>query len=173
MFLVVTLVRQKQIENFPLDQRHIWWLIYYWHTLYQLPGCRPGCLSHNMYSYCRWFWWMSGSFYSHPSHGQSESQGDTMLILHCLKPSGHYTSLSLHVTLSLVIAYFLNAMPMGWVMAWTTELAKYIHVHNTAKLLQMKEQALSLNIQMSTNMYGMPVWGRAAFWLDKRAWWVS
>ena len=29
---------------------------------------------------------------------------------------------------------------MGWVMAWTTELRKYIHMHNTAKLLHMKER---------------------------------
>ena len=26
-------------------------------TLYQLPGCSPGCLSQNMHSYCRWLWW--------------------------------------------------------------------------------------------------------------------
>ena len=45
-----------------------------------------------------------------------------------------------------------NAMPMGWVMAWTTKLRKYTHVHNTAKLLQMKEHALSINIQISTNI---------------------
>ena len=43
-----------------------------------------------------------------------------------------------------------NAMPVGWVMAWTTHLRKY--THNTAKLLQMKEHALSLNIQISTNL---------------------
>ena len=35
-----------------------------------------------------------------------------------------------------------------WVMVAETKLRKYIHVHNTAKLLQMKENALPLNIQM-------------------------
>ena len=29
---------------------------------------------------------------------------------------------------------------------------KYIHVHNTAKLLQVKEHVLPLKIQMSTNI---------------------
>ena len=45
-----------------------------------------------------------------------------------------------------------NVMSMGWVMAWTIKLKKYIHVHITAKLLQMKERALSLNIQLNTNI---------------------
>ena len=90
----------------------------------------------------------------HPWHGKSGSQADTKLILHCLKPSGHYT-LSLHVTqlLFLVIACFYS-MPYQWVwvMAGTTKVRKYIYVHNTAKLLQMRERALSLNIQISTNV---------------------
>ena len=46
-----------------------------------------------------------------------------------------------------------------WVMAAETKLRKYIHVHNTAKLLQMKEHALSLNIQMSTNIiFWQDIW---------------
>ena len=36
-----------------------------------------------------------------------------------------------------------------WVMAAETKLRKYIRVHNTGKLLQMKEHVLPLNIQMS------------------------
>ena len=67
-------------------------------------------------------------------------------------PSRHHTSLSRHATLSCFpgdCMLLFNAMPMGWMMAWTTKLRKYTHVHNTAKLLQMKEHALSLNIQMT------------------------
>ena len=37
-------------------------------------------------------------------------------------------------------------------MAAETKLRKYIHVHDTAKLLQMKEHALPQNIQMNTNI---------------------
>ena len=37
-------------------------------------------------------------------------------------------------------------------MAAETKLTKYIYVHNAAKFLQMKEHALPLNIQMSTNI---------------------
>ena len=37
-------------------------------------------------------------------------------------------------------------------MAVETKLRMYIHVHNTAKLLQMNEHALPLNIQMSKNI---------------------
>ena len=32
-----------------------------------------------------------------------------------------------------------KAMPIGWVMAWTTKLRKYTHVHNTAKLLKWRK----------------------------------
>ena len=39
-----------------------------------------------------------------------------------------------------------------WVMAAETKLIKYIHVDNTAKLLQMKEHVLQLNMEMSTNI---------------------
>ena len=31
-----------------------------------------------------------------------------------------------------------KAMPMGWVMAWTTKLRKYTQVHNTVKLLKWR-----------------------------------
>ena len=37
-------------------------------------------------------------------------------------------------------------------MTAETKLRKYIHVHNTAKFLQIEEHALQLNIQMSTNI---------------------
>ena len=112
----------------------------------------------------------------HPWHGKSGSQADTKLILHCIKPSRHYTLLSLHVTqlLFLVIACFYSIpCQWVWVMTGTTKVRKYIYVHNTAKLLQMRESALSLKIQMSTNIWDMLVWVLRAFWLDKRAWWGS
>ena len=60
-----------------------------------------------------------------------------------------------------------------WVMAVETKLRKYIHMHNTAKLLQMNEHVWQLNIQMSKNIYDMLIWVLTAFWLDKRAWRVS
>ena len=69
----------------------------------------------------------------------------------------------------------LSKMPCQWVwvMAAETKLRKYSHVHTTAKLLQMKEHALPLNIQMRTNILDMLIWVLTAFWLDKRTWWVS
>ena len=60
-----------------------------------------------------------------------------------------------------------------WVMVAETKLRKYIHVHTTAKLLQMKEHVVPLNIQMRTNIEDMLIWVLTAFWLDKRAWSVS
>ena len=45
-------------------------------------------------------------------------------------------------------------MPYQWVclMAVETKLRKCFHMHNTAKLLQMNRHALSLNIQIHTNI---------------------
>ena len=110
---------------------------YFWTGVYQLPWCRPGYLSQNVPSYCRWLWWWrtSGRFYSHPHQGITH---------HCLCIQ-HFPIFPGDCML------LFNAMPAGWVMAWTTKLRKYTHVHDTARLLQMKEHALSLNIQISTN----------------------
>ena len=107
-------------------------------TSLQLPGCRPGYFSQNMHSYCRWLWWRrtSGSFYSHPHQGITH---------HC------FGMRHLFVFLGDCMLLF-KAMPRGWVMAWTTKLRKYTHVHNTAKLLQLKGHALPLNIQMSSSI---------------------
>ena len=145
----------------------------YWHCLYQLPGCRPGCLNQTMHSYCKWLWWLrtSGSFYSYPWHGWSRSQADTKLIRHCLKPSGHHTSLSLHVTVSFPGDGMLlfNAMAMDLGNAETTQARKCIYVHYTAKFLQKREHALLLNIQISTNIKDKLVFVLTSLWLDKRA----
>ena len=40
-------------------------------------------------------------------------------------------------------------------MAAETKLRKYIHVHKASKLIQMKEHALQLNMQMSTHIWDM------------------
>ena len=79
----------------------------------------------------------SGSFYYRPHQGITH-QGVGMR--HLVAFSGDCMLL-------------FKAIPMGWVMAWTTKLRKYPHVYNTAKLPKMKEHALSLNIQMSTYIY--------------------
>ena len=114
-----------------------------------------------MHRYCRWLpWWRTnGSFYPHPWHGQVGSQADMKLILHCPKPSGHHTLLSLHVLLFLVFVWFyLMPCQWVWVMAGAIKLRKYIHVHNTAKLLQMKEYALSLNKWRNTPCHWTYQW---------------
>ena len=49
----------------------------------------------------------------------------------------------------ILLFILLSKMPCQWVwvMAAETKLRKYIRVHNTVKLLQMKEPVLPLNIQ--------------------------
>ena len=51
-------------------------------------------------------------------------------------------------------------------MAAETKLRKYIHVHNTAKLLQIKEYVLPLNIQMNTNVYADLSFGSLLTWQE-------
>ena len=91
--------------------------------------------------------------YSHPWHGQSGCQADKKLVPHCHRGIAHRCRGIWHlVTLPGDFMLLFNAMPMSWVMAWTTKLRQYTHVHNTNGLLEMKKYALSLNLQMSTNI---------------------
>ena len=142
-----------------LDQRHISWLIYCWHPLYLDTDLAVSAKTCTLFQVVL----MKGKWkllVLKPSRTEVDS-----LLLKTIRTSHIVVSAcNTWLVFLVIVRFYLMPCQWVWVMAGTIKLRKYNHVHNTAKLLQVKVHALSLNVQMSTNRQGSFLYAQEVKW---------